>query len=205
MPYVDRVRDVFLLSRAPDRLGSYRGYRWGPVVLPPEVDLLQPSVCRIGGRVDHPDGSRCRHDPAGARLMAVLDGDRSRLLTETAACWGTAGPNVSGYGYYGLELGNFGPLRDGEKYEIRFGCGATGEAGSVSGTVGELSAGKGRRQDIALAAPAGPRRRPGSGGTSGAAARRCASTGRRRARGSATASTGGTVAAGRCTSGWRRA
>lgn len=156
VPYVDRVRNIFLLSRAPDRLGSYRGYRWGPVVLPPEVDLMKPAVFRVWGRVDHPDGSRCRHDPAGARLMAVLDGDRSRLLTETAACWGTAGPNVSAYGYYGLELGNFGPLRGGEKYEIRFACGTTGETGGAAGTVGDLSAEKSRRQDIALAAPAGP-------------------------------------------------
>jgi hypothetical protein len=156
VPYVDRVRDLLLLSRAPDRLGSYRGYRWGPVALPAAVDLSKPQEFRVWGRIDHADGSRCRHDPAGTRLMAVLGGDRSRLITETAACWGTAGPNLSPYGYYGLELGNFGTLRDGETYEICAACGPAGETGRVSGSVGDLTRERGVRRDITLAAPSGP-------------------------------------------------
>lgn len=151
VPYVDRVQNILLLSQSPARMASYRSYEWGGVEIPHQVDLQKKSVHQVWGRVTHSDGNRCGHRPPKTKLTTILNGDRSRILTETAPGWGSGNQNISGNGWYGIELGNFGGLGKEDRYEILFVCQETGERGVISGAVAEADTNDNIRKDLSLA------------------------------------------------------
>ncbi len=137
VPYADKLQDVFVMSDPPDRMTSFRSFRWGTVEIPQANDLDRPRVYPIWGRITKKGGGRCTERPSESRLMAVLNDDWSKIITETAPRWGSAEKNISRYGYYGLELGNFGTVHDGDRFTVLGYCGESGETGMNAGTRSE--------------------------------------------------------------------
>lgn len=148
MPYVDKVYDVFMLSEAPDRMTSFRGYKWGNVNIPHQVNLHKDKTYVVWGRMSHENGERCQHHQPKPRLMVMLNNDRSKLLTESAPRWGSADPNITSYGYYGIEMGHFAGLKKGDAYTIKLICPETAETAVVNGKIGDLQKEDLQRKDI---------------------------------------------------------
>jgi hypothetical protein len=148
VPYVQKVEDFFLSSVPPDRMTGFRSYRWGEVVLPHQVDLGKASKYRVHGRMHHTGGERCRHQEPPPRLMAWVNGDLIRLVNENAPCWGTSGPNVTAWSYYGVELGHFSGLGDGDRYTVLLTCPETGTFARVEGVVRLTGGEAGERRDV---------------------------------------------------------
>ncbi len=73
-----------------------------------------------------------------------------RILTSTAPRWGSADPNISSYGYYGIELGNFGDLQVGDIYQVIFLVRETGQMATVTDTIKNLTRDTVVRRDIVL-------------------------------------------------------
>jgi hypothetical protein len=156
VPYVNKLQDVFVISDPPDRMTSFRSYRWGTVEIPQANDLEHPRVYPVWGRITQKGGGRCAERSSESRLMAVVNDDWSRLITETAPRWGSAEKNISRYGYYGLELGNFGPLRDGDRFTVFGYCAESGQTGERAGVVQKRSDGEPAEVDLQLGEFAGP-------------------------------------------------
>jgi hypothetical protein len=157
VPYVSDVKDAFVVSDPPDRMMSFRSYRWGAVDIPGVVDPAKKVVYLVWGRLGKKDGGRCSEEPGSSRLMALLNDDPGRILTETAPRWGSAENNVTGYGYYGLELGNFGPLKAGDRFTVYAARGDSGASGKASGLVRAVYDGDSARCDMKLTEVQGPR------------------------------------------------
>jgi hypothetical protein len=157
IPYVRSVKDAFVVSDPPDRMMSFRSYRWGAVDIPPVIDPAKKPVYLVWGRLGRKDGGRCPEEPSSSRLMALLNDDPGRILTETAPRWGSAESNVTGYGYYGLELGNFGPLKAGDRFAVYAACGDSGGSGKASGLVRAAYDGDSARCDMKMTEAQGPR------------------------------------------------
>lgn len=151
VPYVDHVRNVLLFSMKPDRMASFRSFRWGSVDIPQEVDLKRPSVFVARGAITHANKERCTHRSRPMRMAVYLNGDRHRLLTESAARWGAADQNIRSYGSYAIEAGNFGTVGQGDRLTVMIGCGDTGESGQVDVAVGEPGKARDVRADLVLA------------------------------------------------------
>ncbi len=151
VPYVSPVRDVFLVSRQPDRQTSYRSYRWGQVEIPQEFRLEKKPVYVVWGRMDHSNGERCRHTNPKPRITVRLNRYPDRILTESVPRWGSTDPNISPYGYYGIELGNFGEIHDGDVYTITIYCPETGESATLTDTVRQMDTEPVVRRDVQLA------------------------------------------------------
>ncbi|MFZ0390988.1 MAG: trehalase family glycosidase, partial [Calditrichia bacterium] len=152
IPYVNPVRDVFLLSRKPQRQTSYRSYRWGMIPVPQEISIEHQPDYVVWGKLSHEDGERCRHRKTAPELMVTLNRYPGKLLTASAPRWGSADPNITPYGFYGIELGNFGKLQNGDVYTIRYQCGETGEVAMVSDTIRNLQDTTRVRSDLTLQA-----------------------------------------------------
>ncbi|MCK4445954.1 MAG: hypothetical protein KAW56_02620, partial [Candidatus Marinimicrobia bacterium] len=150
VPYINPVQDVFLLSRKPDRMTSYRSYKWGHIQIPHEVDIEKKPVYVVWGRISHPDGERCQHRSPMPQIMVILNNDPTKILTATAPRWGSADESISSYGYYGIELGNFGDLKNGDVYTITFLCRETGESATITDTIKNLSKENSIRKDLTL-------------------------------------------------------
>jgi len=150
VPYVANVLDGWLFSDSMDRVTSFRSYEWGNIQLPQVVDVQKPRRCYLWGRVTDSKGERCTKKSPDARFMVVRNGDRSRLLTETAPRWGGTDLNIRGNGYYGIELGNFGDLRDNDRYTLIFACGTSGEIGSLAGRITGIDSVDQIRRDMQL-------------------------------------------------------
>ena len=54
IPYVTPVQDLFISSQKPDRLTSYRSYRWGNIPIPQEVHIDKPPVYVVWIRISNP-------------------------------------------------------------------------------------------------------------------------------------------------------
>lgn len=164
VPYVDRVHDLLLFSTPPDRMASFRSFRWGTVEIPQEVDLHRPPAFVVRGSILHGEKERCRHRAAPVRMAVTLNGDRRRLLTGNAPRRGSADPNITAYGTFAIEAGNFRGLTQGDRVQVMIGCGETGMTGQVEAIVGDLTAEHEKRADLLLsssavpAAPAGVKR-----------------------------------------------
>ncbi|MBK7258446.1 MAG: hypothetical protein IPI01_11720 [Ignavibacteriae bacterium] len=156
VPYVDRVHDLMVFSSKPDRIASFRSYRWGSVEIPQEVDLARPARQVVRGAITHPTKERCTHRQVPVRMAVYLNGDRRQLLTENAARWGAADQNIRSYGSYAIEAGNFGTLAQGDRVTVVIGCGDTGEAGRVEVAIGDPATPGDQRVDLALAPSALP-------------------------------------------------
>ncbi len=148
MPYVDKVYNVFMLSEAPERMTSFRGYKWGNVNIPHQVNLHKDKAYIVWGKMSHENSIRCRHHQPKPRLMAILNNDRSKLLTESAPRWGSADLNITSYGYYGIELGHFAGLKKDNDYTIKLICPETAETAVINGKIGDLQKEDLQRKDI---------------------------------------------------------
>lgn len=156
IPYVQDVHDVFMLSSAPDRMGSFRSYRWGGVQIPQEISLRKKPLYLVWGRIAHANGEPCRHRPPATTLTVTLNGNTRTVLTENAPRWGSAESNISDYGYYGIELGNLGPVGPGDHFSVRVRCTETNEEIVAEGTVGDTAKARDLRVDVTLAKGADP-------------------------------------------------
>jgi hypothetical protein len=157
IPYVNKVQDVYVVSDPPDRMMSFRSYQWGTVDIPQVNDLSKQPLCLIWGRIGTKGGGRYSGEPGKARLIAWLNNDRSRILTETAPRWGSAEKNVTRYGYYGLELGNFGAIKEGDRFTISTVGGDPALLGTVSGIVRKTYDPDSARFDVMLKETVGPK------------------------------------------------
>lgn len=135
IPYVNPVRDVLLISQPPERLTSFRSYRWEEVSVPQQFDLNRPPRYVLWGRIDHANGERCRHQQPAPILQVMRNEDSTQILIENAPRWGSSDPTISPYGYYGVELGNFSDLKDGDVVSLYLLCPQTGESGVLRDTV----------------------------------------------------------------------
>lgn len=156
VPYVNKVRDAFCVSEYADRSMSFRSYSWGPVDVPQEIDLASKPVFQVWGKMGTPDGGRCNAPRGTSHLMAMINNDPSRILTESAPRRGSAERNVTDYGYYGIELGNFPGLKGGDRYMLRMACGASLGEAMVEGIVHPGLSPDSSRQDVVLGKPLGP-------------------------------------------------
>ncbi|WP_457566093.1 MGH1-like glycoside hydrolase domain-containing protein [Caldithrix abyssi] len=147
IPYVDKVYDFFLISDAPDQMKSFYGFKGENVDIPLQVDLQKKQKYLVWGKMMHAPDKRCTHQNPGPKMMVILNNDRSKLLTERAARWGNSDPNISPYGYFGIELGNFAGLKNGDEYTIRIFCPQSGEIALVKGKVEQLQDQSSKRQD----------------------------------------------------------
>jgi hypothetical protein len=157
VPYVNKLQDVFVLSDPPDRMTSFRSYLWGSVDIPQANDLDHPKQFPIWGRITKKGGGRCTERASEGRLMAVLNNDWSRIITETAPRWGSAEKNMSRYGYYGLELGNFGAVREGDRVTVFGYCAESGETGVNTAPLQKTPDGDPQEVDLKFGESAGLR------------------------------------------------
>jgi hypothetical protein len=154
VPYVDRVHDVLMFSGRPERMASFRSYRWGGVEIPHVIDLRKRPVFVLWGRMSHAGGERCQHVTPQNRMMAMLNNDRSRILMENAPRWGRGGASINAYGMYGVEMGNFGAVGSGDSVTILVTCESTGEHASLSAVVGDTAKSHEQRIDAKLSTTA---------------------------------------------------
>ncbi len=132
VPYTGKVQDAYVLSDPPDRMMSFQSYRWGKIEIPHLVDLERKPRYYIHGRVQRPTAAR---EAPIVRLMAVLNNDPARILTENAPRWGSAEKNLGRGGTYVIELGNFPGLREGDRFTISAMSPTSGFAGEARGVV----------------------------------------------------------------------
>ncbi|MBD3224335.1 MAG: hypothetical protein GF313_06365 [Caldithrix sp.] len=147
IPYVNPVYDIFMMTEPADRLTSYRSFQWGDVSVPHQVDLDKKRQYVVWGKMAHQSGERCRHRNPKPQLMVVPAENNRRLLTETAPRWGSTDQNITGYGFYGIELGNFQNLKENESYEIYIRCRETGTVAQLAETLNDLNK-QGNRRDL---------------------------------------------------------
>ncbi|MCK4577931.1 MAG: hypothetical protein KAU50_04020, partial [Candidatus Marinimicrobia bacterium] len=131
VPYVDHVRNVFMVSKTIDNLTCYRSYGGEKIEIPKAVRLEAESQFYLWGTVTGSDGERVRQLPPQARLVACLNDDYSQLITENSPVWGRTDPGISRYGVYGMELGALGTLAEGSTGTVRYYSEVTGEEGTV--------------------------------------------------------------------------
>ncbi len=145
IPYVNPVYDVFMMSEQAHRMTSFRSFKWGDVSIPHQVRLDKKAQYVVWGKMAHKDGERCRHSNPKPQLMVMKNGDRTRLLTETAPRWGSTDQNITGYGFYGIELGNFDTLNQDDSYQLYVRCRESGEVADVNGRIENLKKDRVRR------------------------------------------------------------
>jgi hypothetical protein len=134
VPYVDNVDDVVLYSAAPERMSSFRSYKWGTVEIPQEIDLKKPPVYIVWGRITHGEMERCTHR-SDVTMTVWLKKDGKKLLIENAPRWGSAESNINAYALYGIELGNLGPVNHGDEFTIVLSCNAKHQEVVLNGAV----------------------------------------------------------------------
>ena len=74
------------------------------------------------GFVKHSDGNFCEELPPLTSFIVLLNGDDHKILTDDAPRWTFGEPNISGKGYYGIELGNFSnpEISVGDSFKVIF-------------------------------------------------------------------------------------
>jgi hypothetical protein len=150
VPYVDKVHNIYMFSEAPDRMSSFRSFKWGPVEIPQEVDISKRPVYVAWGTLSHKNKERCRHRPPSVKMMVLLNNDPRRILIENAPRWGSAEANINPYGVFAVELGNFGRLRNQDAFTVILSCSETEQDGIVTGFVGDTTSGRDVRIDAIL-------------------------------------------------------
>jgi len=76
------------------------------------------------GFVRNSDFSLCEQLPPVTSFIVLLNGDDNKILTDESPRWSFGDPNISGKGYYGIELGNFADpdIAVGDSFRIIFSC-----------------------------------------------------------------------------------
>jgi len=157
VPYVDKVQDVLAFSSKPERMASFRSYRWGGVEIPQVIALEKKQVYALRVRMTHGDGERCQHRNPSRRMLVLLNKDRTRILVENAPRWGSGEANMNASAVYGIELGNFGRIQQGDSVTVMLSCEATHEQAAVTAAIGDTAKEHERWVDIRFAPGPGPR------------------------------------------------
>ena len=150
VPYVNPVQDILLFSVKPDRMASYRSYQWGNISIPQEIHLDKKPEYVVWGRISLPDGERYRTGDSTQEILVTISSHPDKILTGTAPRWGSADPNISSYGYFGIELGNFGELKNGDVYTIQFFTDQNGKMAALTDTIKNLGQDTLIRKDLIL-------------------------------------------------------
>ncbi len=148
VPYVDNVHNVLMYSDEPDRMSSFRSYKWGTVEIPQRIEMNKAPVCIVWGRITHKNKERCNHRSA-VTMTVLLNNDRNKILIENAPRWGSAESNINAYALYGIELGNLGTVKHGDEYTIMLSCNETKQEVMLTGKV-DTAKGNNFRHDAAL-------------------------------------------------------
>ncbi len=76
------------------------------------------------GYVRHNDNSFCEDLPPVASFIVLLNGNDNKILTDDSPRWAIGDANISGMGWYGIELGNFSnpEVAVGDSFKIIFSC-----------------------------------------------------------------------------------
>jgi hypothetical protein len=74
--------------------------------------------------VRHINGSLCTHLPPSSSFIVWLNNDDTHILTDESPRWCFGDPNISGLGWFGIELGNFTQpaVAIGDTFTIQFSC-----------------------------------------------------------------------------------
>ncbi len=74
--------------------------------------------------VMHQNMTLCEDVPPVASFIVMLNGDDSKILTDEAPRWTFGDPNISGLGWFGVELGNFASpaVTVGDSFTFVFTC-----------------------------------------------------------------------------------
>lgn len=80
--------------------------------------------------VRHADGSLCKDLPPQSSFVVLLNRSDQKILTDDAPRWSFGDPNISGMGWFGIELGNFNEpqVAIGDSFQIIFTCYPPGES-----------------------------------------------------------------------------
>ncbi len=150
IPYLENLRDVYLINSSPDSFGAYNNLTW-------EIQSKRSpglaNYCVEWGTVKHGDGTPCFHIPPSAQQVILHNGSENEILTEETPKWGDPDPNIPGNGYQGCELGNFQnpPVAQGDSFKVIFTCTALNEQGINSNIIQNLPEPLGIRTDVQLA------------------------------------------------------
>ncbi len=84
----------------------------------------------------HQDLSICEEVPPEATFIVYLNGNDEQILTDEAPRWMASDPNITGLGWFGIELGNFTdpPIAPGDSFTVVFTCYTT-QSGYQQGTL----------------------------------------------------------------------
>ncbi len=76
------------------------------------------------GFVRHGNNTECKDLPPVASFIVLLKGNDNKILTDESPRWSFGDPNISGMGWYGIELGNFfePEVSVGDSFEVIFSC-----------------------------------------------------------------------------------
>jgi hypothetical protein len=101
---------------------KYRSWNTNPVVA--DSFVFGDDYAYFKGFVRHSDGTLCEESPPIASFTVTLNGDDSIILMDNSPRWAIGDPNISGLGWYGIELGNFidPEVTLGDSFQITFSC-----------------------------------------------------------------------------------
>jgi len=132
IPYVDSVRNVFMLTRKPDRLTSFRSFKPETVDIPRPVKLDKESEHLLTGKIYHADGTECRHPDARKSFYLLYGGEvAAQLITLASPLWGTIAEPLGRRGRYTAELGNFADFSPGSLVTLAAHCAAENQSAVV--------------------------------------------------------------------------
>jgi hypothetical protein len=79
--------------------------------------------------VRYSDGNLCEEPPPQASFIVLLNGNDQKILTDDSPRWSFGDPNISGMGWFGVELGNFDQpeIAIEDSFQIIFSCYRTAE------------------------------------------------------------------------------
>jgi len=138
LPYVDKVHDVLLFSEKPDSQRSYHSFDKGSFTIPRQVEMEKKEQYLVWGKITDSGGQTCRENTQNAHLMGFINGNKKRIITETAPRWGDTAKNITGYGNWGLELGNFGTMSRNATFTIRMQCESRHQLAEASGRISDF-------------------------------------------------------------------
>lgn len=103
LPYTDSIRNVWLAAEPPSAMGAFTSENGEPFKLPNRIENEQQPVLQINGRAYLPGKQRVNDADGRLRLQLMIDGDPTKLLTESSPVWGGMHPAIDQGGFYRLE------------------------------------------------------------------------------------------------------
>ncbi len=122
MSYVEWKKNWDSQPLQPGGEVKYRSWNTNPVVS--DSFVFGDDYAYFKGFVRHSDGTLCEELPPIASFTVTLNCDDSIILTDDSPRWAVGDPNISGLGWYGIELGNFidPEVTLGDSFQITFSC-----------------------------------------------------------------------------------